>query len=352
MFARALLGVGLVVLLFALSSCAFSPDQSTMSPAGEIAKKQIGLLAYTAWLSIIVVLGVGGAMYYILTRFRAKSMDDPLPEQSHGNTAIEVGLILVATLITILVAVRAVPVHLEVSPRITEPTAEDLVVNVTGYQWWWKFEYPSLGITTANELHVPADTRVILNLNSADVLHSFWVPRLAGKTDLIPGQNNQLWFVTDGTEPGIYRGQCAELCLGAHAYMRFRVVVDDAASFDNWVADFQNAATLQASSASLPGANLFKQKCASCHAISGVSATITGPNLTNFGLRNTVAAGVLDNTAENLAAWLRDPQQVKPTNYMPTLGLTETEIDQLVEYLHSLGREELQASLGGTYGDR
>ena len=124
----------------------------------------------------------------------------------------------------------------------TDPAnSNDLIVNVTGYQWWWEFEYPELGITTANELHIPTGRRVVLNLNSGDVLHSFWVPKLAGKRDLIPNQDNQLWLQAD--EPGMYYGQCAELCLTAHAYMKFRVIASDEQGFDTWVAAFKRRHT-------------------------------------------------------------------------------------------------------------
>jgi cytochrome c oxidase subunit II len=286
--------------------------------------------------------------------------------------------------LTVAVAIPAMRIHFATSTHV-EPTDEDIIVNVTGYQWWWKFEYPQYGITTANELHVPKDKRIIVNLTSADVLHSFWMPRLVGKMDLIPNQANNFWFTTEGAPPMVYRGQCAELCLGAHAYMRFRVIVDEQANFDKWVADFQAAEQVDASTglALQPqlvqadpdieqGKLLFKQKgCGACHAIGGYSVGQTDkPNLTNYGLRTSVASSVLDMSEDNLTRWISHPDEVKPGNYMPNLWANdnpaiETEPRLIAKYLMSLGRENTSvssteepmiefrpvASLGGSHGN-
>jgi cytochrome c oxidase subunit II len=343
-----------------LAACSLEGPQSTFNPVGPIAKKQIWLFAYTGWLSLIVLLGVGATLIWVMMRFRKQPGDETLPPQIHGNTLLEIGLILLATFITVLVAIPTVRTYLQTGQHV-EPGPDDVRVKVTGYQWWWAFEYPDLGIVTANELHIPQGKRVVFDATSADVLHAFWVPKLAGKVDLIPNQNNQLWFITDEDTPtGVYHGQCAELCLGAHAYMRFRVIVDSPQDYETWVAGFQNIAPLpvQADPLVEQGKVLFSQKgCGACHAIRGYT---TGqpdkPNLTNFGLRHTVAAGILDNTPENLARWLRDPQEVKPTNRMPTLWNADDpkrdeQIAAIAAYLLSLGKTATpQASLGGTYG--
>lgn len=360
------------ILPLLLGGCAFDNLQSALDPQGPIARQQISLLTYTMWLSAIVVVAVGAVMFWAMFRFRAKAGDDSIPVQSHGNTAVEIGLILLATVLTIIVVVPAVRTIFKTEYRAVA-TEEDVIINVTGHQWWWVFEYPELGLTTANEIHIPKGKRVIFNLSSADVLHSFWVPKLAGKRDLIPNQNNQLWFVTDENTPtGVYHGQCAELCLGAHAYMRFRVVVDTEEDYAAWVDMFQSIEPLSASTTPViqqvqadplvqQGQALFKTKgCAACHAVKGYAGGAPDkPDLTNFALRTTIAAGVLDNTPENLARWLRDPQEVKPTNYMPTLWAkndpnAEEEIAAISAYLLSLGadeEEETQASLGGAYGN-
>src|SRR5690606_1968422 len=180
--------------------------------------------------------------------YRNRRGDDSIPEQTHGNVLLEVVWTTIPVIIVILIAVPTVRTIFR-TQSFVESGEGDVAVNVTGYQWWWKFEYPEYGITTANELHIPQGRRVILKLNSADVVHAFWVPRIAGKVDLIPNQDNQLWFVSD--ETGIFPAQCAELCLGAHAYMRFNVVVSEDAEFEEWVESFQQPEVMAVSSDAL-----------------------------------------------------------------------------------------------------
>lgn len=357
------LGGGGALLLFTLllGGCAFTGPQSIFDTAGPIAERQLGLFMYTFWLSLLVLAFVGAFLISALVKFRAKSPDDKrVPEQVHGNLKVEVLWTVIPVFIVLLIAVPTVRTIFATEVRVT-PSEEDLIVNVVGWQWWWVFEYPQYGFVTANELHVPVDRRVILNLDSGDVLHAFWVPRVAGKRDLIPGQDNQLWFSV--SEPGLYYGQCAELCLGAHAYMRFRLIASPEDEFQSWVSAFQEADARQVSGDArvAQGAQLYRQKgCAGCHGLAGVAPEGVGPNLTNFGMRTSLGAGILPNTAENLAAWLRDPQALKPGNYMPTLWdeadpNREAEIDALVAFLLSLGADEAEmamASLGGRDGDR
>lgn len=342
-------GVAIPICLF--GSVAFGLPQSTFNVAGPVAQAQLDLFWLTFWLGVLVALIVGGVLVYVIWRFRHRGESAP-PRQVHGNTTLEIVWTFFPVVILIVIAVPTVRTIFETESRV-QPIGEDLMVRVTGYQWWWAFDYPDLGITTANELHIPAGRRVVLQLVSADVLHSFWVPSIAGKRDLIPNQDNQLWFVAD--RPGVYYGQCAELCLGAHAYMRFRVIVQSEEGFEAWVRGFQQAAEQPLSSDPqvVRGQQLYLQKgCAGCHAIAGTAVGQPGyPNLTNFGQRLTLAAGVLPNTPENLAAWLQDPQAIKPGNYMPDLGLSDDETAALVAYLLSLGRDgSQQATFGGTYG--
>ncbi len=363
-------GVALVAVAL-LGGCALDTVQSALDPQAFVAREQMGLFWYALWWSVPVLVGVGGVLVYAIVRYRAKPGDDSIPKQVHGNAFIEISLILAATGIAVAVAIPSVRTNFTTGVRAV-PTDEDVVVNVTGWQWWWAFEYPNEGVLTANEIHVPQGARVILNLDSGDVLHSFWVPKLAGKTDLIPNQQNQLWFTTDENTPlGVYYGECAELCLGAHAYMRMRVVVDTPADYDAWLASFQDITPLQQQVGQPPvqrvqadplveaGQQLFKQKgCASCHSVRGYAGGAPDkPDLTNFGLRTSLAAGVIDNTPDNLALWLANPQAVKPGNYMPTLWSPDDpkrdeEITALVAYLESLGTERApQAQVGGVNGD-
>jgi cytochrome c oxidase subunit II len=330
-----------------IAACDFSGPQSALDPAGPVALAQRDLFLWTYWLSWVVIVGVAGVLIYALWRFRAKG-DATIPHQTHGNVRLEVGLVIIPVVLVVLVAVPTVRTIFDTEQRVT-PGPGDTVVTATGYQWWFKFEYPELGITTANELVIPVGSRVVIALRAADVLHAFWVPNLAGKRDMIPNQDNQLWFTAD--RPGVYFGQCAELCLGAHAYMRFRVIAMEQADYDAWVAAFQEAATARVAQADpllQRGQQLVAQKgCVACHTIDGYhpSFAVGGPdfpNLTNFGLRTTVGAAIVDNTPANLAAWLRDPQALKPGNRMPTLWQPndpnrEEEIEAIVAYLLSLG---------------
>lgn len=356
--------LGLALLL---SGCVTEGPRSMLHPIGEVAVKQVSLFTFTLWLSLGVSIAVFGALAYALIRFRRRKTDKGIPEQVQGSVLLEAIWTLIPVIIVIVIAVPTIRTIWETEARII-PQDSDVNISVMGHQWWWEFEYPELGIVTANEMHVPVSRRMVLSLDSADVLHSFWAPKLGGKRDLIPGQDNELWLITD--EPGEYWGHCAELCLGAHAYMRFRVIVHTDEDYDAWVAAFQQEQAPQlmaegtAVAVQLPandpeialGKQLMAQKgCIGCHSIAGyLEGVSTGsrnyPDLTNFGLRTTVAAAVLplpaDDEAlarENLARWLRDPQEVKPGNYMPTLWAEddpnrEEEISAVVTYLLSLGK--------------
>ncbi len=354
-----LAGLGLL-----LTACDLSGPQSIFEPAGPVAQEQLDLFIFTYWLSWGVLVLVVGVLIYAMIRYRRGKRDD-IPPQTHGNLPLEIAWTILPTLIVIAVAVPTVRTTFRTEQQVV-PTEGDVVINVVGYQWWWRFEYPDLGFVTANEIHIPVGARVIFNMTSADVLHALWLPKLGGKRDAIPNQNNQMWLQAD--EPGLYFGQCAELCLGAHAYMRVRAVAETQEDFDAWVAGFQNLEpqALQADPLIERGRQLFAQKgCTNCHTIDNYADGFTVgdpdfPNLTNFGLRTSLAAGVLDNTPENLARWLRDPQEVKPTNYMPTLWETDDpnrdeEIEAIVAYLLSLGTEDaVQAEasfMGGTDGN-
>jgi cytochrome c oxidase subunit 2 len=209
---------------------------------------------------------------------------------------------------------------------------------VTGHQWWWEFDYQGMNILTGNELHIPVGEPVHLDLRSADVIHSFWVPSLQGKRDAIPGHDNTLWLSAD--KPGTYRGECTEFCGPEHANMNFIVVAQPRAEFDAWVAGQQRpAATGQTGLAAEGAQTILTQACAGCHTINGLpgyNVGKVGPNLTHIGSRAYIAAGTLENTPENLARWIRNPQDVKPDNKMPTLGLDEDTINKIVAYLESL----------------
>ena len=208
-----------------------------------------------------------------------------------------------------------------------------------GHQWWWEIQYPGLGIVTANELHVPVSARdrrrpTAIHLESADVIHSFWVPQMAGKTDLIPSRTNRMWL--EPYQTGTFLGNCAEYCGTQHAKMMLRVVVDTPEEFDRWVAA-QKAAPVD-SPAARQGRDVFLQtSCVNCHRIQGTSANgVFGPDLSRLMTRQTLAAGAATNTPENLWRWLRDPATIKPGCLMPNMRLTPTEVEQIATYLETL----------------
>jgi cytochrome c oxidase subunit 2 len=208
--------------------------------------------------------------------------------------------------------------------------ADALQVTVIGHQWWWEYRYPALGIVTANELHVPLNKHTALTLESADVAHSYWVPQLAGKVDLIPGITNTMWF--DPREQGVFLGNCAEYCGTQHANMLLRVIVEPQAEFDKWVAA-QKQPAAQAASPDV----FLSLSCVNCHTVAGTPAQGTaGPDLSHLMSRATLGAGVIPNTPENLRAWVKDPQKAKKGNLMPNMQLNNRELDAVVGYLASL----------------
>jgi cytochrome c oxidase subunit 2 len=217
---------------------------------------------------------------------------------------------------------------------------EDLTIEVIGRQWWWEIRYrgPSPGdqVITANEIHIPTGQRVRIEMTAADVIHSFWVPNLQGKTDLVPGRTLVTWLQAD--VPGTSRGQCAEYCGIQHTNMAFLVVAEAPAEFARWLAEQRQPASPPADTLSQRGQSIFASSgCAYCHAVSGTpGAGLLGPDLTHFASRRTFAAGTLANTRENLAAWLADPQRIKPGNLMPRVTLTPAALDAVVHYLESL----------------
>jgi cytochrome c oxidase subunit 2 len=210
---------------------------------------------------------------------------------------------------------------------VANPTsAPTLTIRVTGYDWWWRADYD--GFITANEIHIPVGQPVRLELQSADVIHSFWVPQLAGKTQMIPGRSNAQWLQAD--TPGIYVGQCAQFCGAQHAHMSLEVVAQTADEFSRWQAAQSHAAGSAAD-------DVFLQHCAGCHAVRGTQANGThGPDLTHLMSRRRIAAGVLDNTRDNLQRWITHPQQIKPGAAMPDTALSDQDANSLYAYLATL----------------
>jgi len=312
-------------------------------PSQSIRTLSILLFAIAALIFIVVE----GILFYNLLRFR-KTADGPStePPQVYGGTPIEIAWTVAPTLIvSILVLVLARTLwEIDLDPPPPKPGDNALFVTVVGRQWWWEYRYDKyngrdLGFITANELHVPAGSegvprRVYLDLQSADVIHSFWVPRLAGKTDLIPGKTNRMWFET--RERGTFYGQCAEYCGTQHAGMLLRVIVDSPEDFERWVELQQRPA--RDDPAALEGKAAFlAESCVNCHRVRGTQAAGTyAPDLTHLMSRETLASGLVPNNRDNLDRWVRNPQQVKLGCLMPAFSFGDRRRAEIVRYLATL----------------
>jgi cytochrome c oxidase subunit 2 len=319
----------------ALSGCGFlQGPQSILDPAGPVAQAQLGLVESSFWIMVEIFLVVAAVLVVALIRFRARPGQTELPPQVHGDNRLEFLWTIVPALLLALLAVGTVKQSF--ADTASPLTKNALQVQVIGHQFWWAFQYPQQGIVTANELHIPIDTKVVLALSSADVMHAFWVPRLGGKTDLVPGKVNYMWF--EATQPGIYHGQCAEFCGTGHADMRIIVDAQTPAQFNAWVATMQHPQSTPTTPLAAEGEKLFGTVgCSTCHTIGGTPFVgQVGPNLTDLTGRLMIAGNILPNTPANLALWLHDPQAVKPGALMPNLNLKPAEIRALVAFLESL----------------
>ncbi|MDB6170576.1 MAG: cytochrome c oxidase, subunit [Verrucomicrobia bacterium] len=423
-WARAALALAGTVLLTGcdLNFWRMDGHQSTIAVDGPVARSQRDLFYVTCWVTLVIFIIVGSVLAYATIKFRARSSADEHaepPEQGHGNPMIELGLIGASVLALVIIAIPTLSAiwYTHDVPEADKSNAYD--VTATGYQWWFRFDYPNEQIpgsgtlNTSNELVIPAGRPVRIQLRSVDVIHSFWIPKLAGKVDMIPNRGNFLWLKADA--PGYYWGQCAEYCGDSHAVMRFRVIALGPKEFNDWLnqqmAPARNV-TVAGAAAAKPqfasyrkdfkqnergwsdrfelnpldswrahqevdakgedaaliqqGRQIFNAKsCVNCHTVRGNDGSgINGPNLTHVGARTTIAGGLLENTPEQVARWLRHPDQVKPgnkmyygvnkmagylklgddgfpvrdqnDNYVPNITLTEDDITALVAYISSL----------------
>ncbi len=398
-----------------------SGPQSTFDTQGPVARAQLDVFYVTVWVTLAIFVIVAGVLAYATFKFRVKDIDPnrPMPPQGHGNPLVELGLIAASIGALVIIAVPTLRAIWYTYDVPEEHRANAYEVNAIGLQWWFKFEYPLEQIegagplVTGNELVIPAGRPVRINLRTTDVIHSFWVPKLGGKVDMIPNRGNHMWLQADN--PGYFWGQCAEFCGESHAVMRFRVIALGAEDFAAWVeAQKQPARSVEAPAPGTPvatfasydmtrkkrnapgysaefdrdpmaawtafqfpdkdedaaliarGRELFREKaCVTCHAVRGHEGMgVTGPDLTHFGSRTTLAAGLLENTKEHLHRWIVHPNDVKPgnkmwmgigthtnvtmTGYLAWDGETKSytgkrhievndeEARALVEYLHSL----------------
>ena len=308
----------------------FSP---VSTPATQIYHVSMFVLEITGAIFAVV----GGLLAYAVIRFRDRGGDDSEPAQVYGSNQVE----LAWTVIPILIVVVLFLTTARVIFAIQDAPKPDAALEVTsvGHQFWWEFRYPKQGIDAVNELHVPLSstdhpTPTYIHLLSADVDHSFWVPQLAGKTDLIPNHPNDVWI--DPHDPGLYLGQCAQFCGVQHANMLLRVYVDTPEQFAAWVANQAKPGVQDASVA--VGRHVFEtQACMNCHTVRGTAATGRfGPDLTHLMSRDTLASGMIPNTRENLRQWIKDPNTIKPGSLMPAMQLSDEQLDQVTNYLETL----------------
>lgn len=324
-----------LLLLFALTSVlAVAGCTDSISSFDTITGRgdDIRWLLYLSFiLSFAVMALVFGVLLYVLLRFRGAGASS----KREKHKALEITWTAIPAALLVVLFIFSMRTALNVTGAFND---DDIVrIKVVGNQWWWSFEYPDLGFTTANELHVPADRPVRLEMTGKDVIHSFWVPEVGWKLDTIPGKTNVLSFETH--REGIFDGACAEFCGVQHAWMRMKVVSMSGDDFDAWAKAQAAPPSEPASMLSQDGEKTFlTQTCASCHTVKGTSAKGTvGPDLTHFGSRATIGGGVVANTPENLEAWLRDPQAIKPGVLMPGFDmLSDEEIEALINYLEGL----------------
>jgi cytochrome c oxidase subunit 2 len=304
------------------------------TPANAIAEVSVLVLGVTAVIFIVVA----GLLIYALVRFRRTAENAGRePAQVYGSNQVEIAWTVIPMLIVVVLFLATARVITRVQ-RASQPASAVEVVAI-GHQFWWEFRYPGLNVVTANELHVPVSdpadpTPTFITLLSADTDHSFWVPRLAGKTDLIPNRINTTWV--EPTETGVFLGQCAQYCGTQHAKMLLRVYVDSRAEFDAWISGQKRPADETPTVSS--GERIFqKTACVNCHTIAGTIATGQfGPDLTHLMSRDTIASGIAANTSENLRRWIQNPDLIKPGVRMPAMNLNDQELDAVTAYLLSL----------------
>jgi cytochrome c oxidase subunit 2 len=307
-------------------------DTSPFNPDSPQAQAITNLFVGSLVISGIIFVLVAGLVFYIVYRFRSRP-GVSVPRQIAGHTRLEIAWTIAPALLLVGMFGWTISTMRTLDPP-TGDQQPDLVV--TGYQWWWRVEYPQSGVVTANEIHIPVGRRLLVRLESADVIHDFWVPQLGPMRDAVPGHPNNLWV--EATTPGTYLGTCAEYCGEQHAWMRLRVIAQPQAEFDAWQQQQAQAPAVPAGGDAAQGAQIFQQRtCANCHAIAGTAAAArAGPDLSHLASRQTLGAGILENTPDNLRKWLADPQAVKPGNHMPSLRLNDADLRALVAYMETL----------------
>jgi cytochrome c oxidase subunit II len=327
----------LVGVLLAAGLCVASPHDnpvpSIFDPRSTNAESLYHLSNFVLVITGLIFVVVSSLLAYVMVKFRNRATDVARePAQVYGSTQIELAWTVIPILIVVLLFLSTARVIHAVQDA-AKP-AKAVAVTAIGHQFWWEFRYPELGIVTANELHIPVSTPTYMKLLSADTDHSFWIPQLAGKTDLIPNRINEMWM--DPHQVGIYLGQCAQYCGTQHAKMLLRVSVESPEDFDAWVHAQKQPAIQDEKEAA--GRRVFEStSCVNCHAVGGTNGTGRfGPDLTHLMSRRTIAAGAAENTSESLRLWIQNPDAIKPGSLMPAMKLSDEDLDALVRYLETL----------------
>lgn len=375
--------IGLAAFCAINSICA-AASPSIFAPKSTPAHELKNLSVFVLVICALIYVGMSSLLVYAIVKFRARKGDTTEPPQVFGSLQIELSWTIIPILIIVVLFLTTARVLFSIQDAPEPATALDVIV--VGHQFWWEFRYPQYNVVTANELHVPVSSKTAprptyMKLTSADVIHSFWVPELAGKTDLLPNRVNEMWI--DPQTPGMYEGQCAQFCGTEHAKMLLRVYVDTPEQFKEWIANQQrtqpelngavaseesspnpgNAGVVEAAANRTPpnspatrgniarisgeepqeisaqaGQYVFEhQACISCHTVAGTAATGRyGPDLTHLMSRDTLAAGAAPNTKDELLKWIGDPNQIKPGSLMPAMHLSDRENEQITAYLRTL----------------
>lgn len=302
-------------------------------PHSPQAQSIANLFVIISIVAVLVLLLVIGLVVFAMIRFRSRGKLEPQSE-THDRAPLEITWTALPLLLLVVVFGLAVSTMQKSDPPAAAGQTPDVIV--VAHQWWWEIHYPKAGVVTANEFHMAVNQRYLFKFESADVIHDFWVPQLGRKIDIIPGHPNQMFIQAD--QVGTYSGTCAEYCGAGHAWMRIRVLVQSQNDFNAWLHAQAQTPPQPTAGDAAQGAQLFQQlTCSNCHAIAGTAANANiGPDLTHIASRQTIGSGVLDNTPENLTAWLSDPQKIKPGVLMPNLGLSSQQVKELVAYLETL----------------
>jgi cytochrome c oxidase subunit 2 len=304
---------------------------SVLSPESPQASEVLRLFWVVIGIALFIFAVVSSLVVTNVIRFRRRP-GDPLPEQKTGDTRLEVLWTVVPLLIlTVLFGVTVRVMHVVQPPAGgREPDLE-----VTAHQWWWEGHYPQTGVTTANEFHLPVGKTLLLRFRSGDVIHDWWVPQLGRKIDIFPNRVTHLWMKID--KPGTYLGTCDEFCGAEHAWMRIRVIGESPGDYESWTKAQLRSPSPPSGQQAQQGLGLFAtHTCASCHTIQGLSSGKIGPDLSHVGSRQTLGAGVLDNTLENMTRWIHDAQAIKPDCHMPNMGFSMEESRKVAAYLEGL----------------